>query len=630
MIETRLKQIFDFLTKDYEYHTSEEIGKALQLSNKTIQKEISILNSHIKDSGAFIESNPGYGYLFKITDEDKFKKFLKDDWYKHAYFVQDSVDKEARIESITRLFLFSNSYIKQQEIADTFYISLSQAQKDIAQIKTILSRYNISLTSKPYYGMKVEGDEKNIRQAIKNEVGIDPTIYENNEEYELFNKIQEIIADIDYGPSFYMPYVNFKNLAIHIYISILRIKDNNIIEHPKELQKKIVTYEEFEIANLIVDNLKEKLEIEIPYQELVYIAMHLVAKNTITKHEKLSEEVSSLAQEMIDNIYEVTKYDFRANIDFYFSLSTHLGPLIERIKYGLDMKNPVLDDIKENQIAFFIATIASNVINEKYQTKLSEDEIGYIALHVMAAMKNNSDLKKDILVVCGSGNSSAQIMKSQLKSRFSNQIRKLELTDISNIGQYQLDDYDFIVSSINLDEKTTTPIVYVDILFKQKDIKSIESAMKGGGLEEIEKIFKNSVLIRDVDIKDMDQALDLLSETASPITGLDKDDIIGQYKQREDLGSTALVKDVALPHILQQVDVESFSIIIIPKNKVYWNKDKVTLLYSLFVGKEIGDMSLYYDKLGDFLINEISIEKAIKAKSTSEFMNIFVRGNKYG
>lgn len=427
-----------------------------------------------------------------------------------------------------------------------------------------------------------------------------------------------------------MPYVNFKNLAIHIYISILRIKDNNIIEHPKELQKKIVTYEEFEIANLIVDNLKEKLEIEIPYQELVYIAMHLVAKNTITKHEKLSEEVSSLAQEMIDNIYEVTKYDFRANIDFYFSLSTHLGPLIERIKYGLNMKNPVLDDIKENQIAFFIATIASNVINEKYQTKLSEDEIGYIALHVMAAMENNSDLKKDILVVCGSGNSSAQIMKSQLKSRFSNQIRKLELTDISNIGQYQLDDYDFIVSSINLDEKTTTPIVYVDILFKQKDIKNIESAMKGGGLKEIEKIFKNSVLIRDVDIKDMDDAFDMLASKASEITGLDKRLIINQYKQREALGSTALVNNVALPHILQQVESESFSIILIPNKAINWDKNKVGLLYSLFVGKEIGDMSLYYDKLGDFLINDIAIDRASKVKTTEEFMDIFVRGgNKY-
>ena len=223
-------------------------------------------------------------------------------------------------------------------------------------------------------------------------------------------------------------------------------------------------------------------------------------------------------------------------------------------------------------------------------------------------------------------NSSAQIMKSQLKAKFTNQINKLELTDISKIDEYRLNDYDFIVSSINLDVQTSTPIVYVDILFKQKDIKNIESAMKGGGLEEISKIFRNSVLLKDVDIKNMDQALELLARTASPITGLDKEDIISQYKQREDLGSTALVTDVALPHILQQVDAESFSIILIPKKEVDWNKDKVGLIYSLFVGKEIGDMSLYYDKLGDFLINDQAISKAKKAENTTEFMNIFIKG----
>ena len=626
MIETRLKQIFDFLTKDYDYHTSEEIADKLQLSSKTIQKEISILNTHIKDSGAFIESCTGCGYRFEINDEEKFKKFLKDDWYKHAYFVQDSVDKEARIECIIRLFLFSNSYIKQQEIADTFYISLSQTQKDIAQIKVILSKYNLSLESKPYYGMKVEGEEKNIRQAIKNEVGIDPSIYENN---ELFNQIQEIIADIDYGPSFYMPYVNFKNLVIHIYISILRIRDNKIIEHPQELQKKIVSYEEFEIANLIVDNLNAKLDMEIPYQELVYIAMQLVAKNTITKHEKLSTEVSALAQEMIDTIYEVTKYDFRSNIDLYFSLSAHLGPLLERIKYGFDMRNPILDDIKENQVAFFIATIASNVINENYDTKLSEDEIGYIALHVMTAMGNNSDLKKDILVVCGSGNSSAQIMKSQLKTKFANQINKLELTDISKINEYRLDDYDFIVSSIKLDVQTSTPIVYVDILFKQKDIKNIESAMKGGGLEEISKIFRNSVLLRDVDFKNKNECIECLAEIASNKCSLNVDELIIQYVKRENLSPTSISENVAIPHIMELIEEDSFSIIIIPNKPLEWqNNMKVKLIYSLFLSKKSGDMSVYYDRLGYFLSNFDSINEAIESKSVDEFKSIFLKRRK--
>ena len=79
MIETRIKEVFDFLTKDYDYHSSEEIGQALELSKKTVQKEISILNSYIEKNGAIVVSEPGKGYQFKILNEDKFKNFLKHD-----------------------------------------------------------------------------------------------------------------------------------------------------------------------------------------------------------------------------------------------------------------------------------------------------------------------------------------------------------------------------------------------------------------------------------------------------------------------------------------------------------------------------------------------------------------------
>lgn len=626
MIETRMKQIFDYLTLDYDYHTSKEIGKEMELSSKTIRKEIDLLNSVIKDKGAIIESKPGKGFIFKIKNKDKFKSFLKSDWYKYAYFQEDDGSKDIRYENVLKMFLFSNSYIKQHELAEIFHVSESQINKDIPYVRQIFQRYDISLISRPYYGMKIDGDEKDIRLAIKNEIGEDPKLFDGDENKELFDKIQEIIDNIDFGEDYYMPYANFKNLVIHIYISILRIKQKKYIILSKGFEEKIISSEEFKIANKIVQKLQEKLKIEIPNQELTYIAMHLIAKNTISNQEKLSNEIMELSQEIIDEIYKVSKYDFRGNIEFYFSLAMHLGPLINRIKYGFDMKNPVLSDIKENQVAFFIATIASNVISNHYNTKLSEDEIGYIALHIMAGMKYNSYQKKDILVVCGSGNSSAQIMKSQLESRFFKQINKLDLTDVSKINQYDLDSYDFIVSSINLDEKTKTSIVNVDILFKQKDIDNIQKELKRGGTEEIVKIFKNSVFIRDINIKCMEEAFDIISNEAHKLTKLNKYEIISQFRQREALGSTALVKYVALPHILQQVDTESFSVILIAKKPFIWNCEEIQLIYSLFVGKEPGDMSLYYEKLGDFLVNNKVIAKAIKVKNATEFMKIFIKG----
>lgn len=401
MIETRIKQIFDYLTLDYDYHTSKEIGEEMELSSKTIRKEINHLNSVIKDKGAIIESKPGVGFIFIIKDEEKFKLFLKNDWYKYAYYQQEDGDKNLRYENILRLFLFSNSYIKQYELSEVFHVSESQINKDIPYIRQILESYGINLISRPYYGMKIEGDEKNIRLAIKNEIGEDPILFEDDKNRDLFIEIQKVIEDIDFGEDYYMPYVSFKNLVINIYISILRIKQKKYIISSKDFEEKIISSEEFKIANDIVDILQEKLKIEIPNQELTYITMHLIAKNTISNQEKLSNEILEISQEIIDEIYKVSKYDFRENIDFYFSLAMHLGPLINRIKYGFDMKNPVLSDIKENQVAFFIATIASNVISNHYNTRLSEDEIGYIALHIMTAMKYNSYQKKTYWLYVG-------------------------------------------------------------------------------------------------------------------------------------------------------------------------------------------------------------------------------------
>lgn len=38
------------------------------------------------------------------------------------------------------------------------------------------------------------------------------------------------------------------------------------------------------------------------------------------------------------------------------------------------MKNPILNDIKENQITFMLTTIAVQPINQKSNIKLSDDE----------------------------------------------------------------------------------------------------------------------------------------------------------------------------------------------------------------------------------------------------------------
>lgn len=625
MIETRIKEVFDFLTRDYDYHSSEEIGQALELSKKTVQKEISILNSYIEKNGAIVVSEPGKGYQFKILNEDKFKNFLKHDWYKYAYFHQENPNKDFRIESILKLLLFSNSFIKQQELADMFYVSPSQINKDLKKVRKLLGAYKIDLISKPYYGMKIKGNEKEIRRAIRNEIGEDPSIFGKDEEKKLFSKIQSIIDGISFPESFYMPYANFKNLVIHIYISILRIKNGKYIEISDELSKRVVSHEEFDTANMVVKELSDKLDIKFPEEEILYLTMHLISKNAVTNYEKVSPEISELAQKMIDEIYKVSKYDFRSNIDLFFALALHLGPLIERLRYGLTMNNPILADIKENQISFMLATIATTPINQTYNTKVSDDEIGYLALHLASAMENNTQQKRDILIVCGSGNASAQIMKTQIEKKYMSQISSLSLTDLSKLKLYKLDNFDFIVSSVPIKEKTKTPIVYVDVIFKQQDFLKIDDAIKVSDFTEIDSIFANSVFIRDIDIKDMDEALDILANIVTEKTDLSFSNIKHQYLQREEMAFTSY-GNIAFPHIFEQVDGETFSIILIPKKQINRNENKVKIIFSLIIGHTNGDLSIYYDKLGDYLNNFDLIKKSAEANNIKEFQKIFLEG----
>ena len=629
MIETRLKQIFDYLTLDYDYHTSKEIGEVMELSSKTIRKEINSLNSVIKDKGAIIESKPGKGFIFKIKSKDKFKKFLKNDWYKYAYYQEEDGDKNLRYENILRMFLFSNSYIKQFELAEIFHVSESQINKDLPYIRQILDNYNLDLISKPYYGMKVEGSEKNIRLAIKNEIGEDPLLFEGDENRNLFNKIQKIIDEMDFGEDYYMPYVTFKNLVIHIYIAILRIKQKKFINLSQEFEKKVTSYKEYEIATNIVDELEEKLKIKIPKDELVYITTHLIAKNTIRDQEKISTEILALSQKIIDEIYRVSKYDFRANIDFFFSLAIHLGPLINRIKYGFNMKNPILDDIKENKIPYLLATIGANVINEKYQTKLSEDEIGYIALHIMAAMNSNTINTKNILIICGSGNSSAQIMKAQLNRQFKNNINEIKTTDLRSLDQINMKNYDLIISSVKIDSPCDLPIVYVDIIFSKVDLDNIKIAFEDNRLKKIYDIFANSVFIKTDKFKNKLEVLKFIAETIEDKSNIKKEKGLNQLKKREGMGNTSF-DNIAIPHILDQVEGDSYSVIIILDEPIKWNDKKIKLVYSLVIGDRLGDMSLYYEKLGDFLSDKKALTKALETKDTMEFMNVFMEGCKNG
>jgi len=173
------------------------------------------------------------------------------------------------------------------------------------------------------------------------------------------------------------------------------------------------------------------------------------------------------------------------------------------------------------------------------------------------------------------------------------------------------------------------PIVYVDIIFSKVDFDNIKIALDDSRLGKIYDIFANSVFIKTDEFTNKLEVLKFIAETIEDKSNIKKEKALNQLKFREELGQTSF-DNIAIPHILDQVDGDSYSIIIILDDPIKWNDKKIKLVYSLVIGNKLGDMSLYYDKLGELLSNKKIIEKALKTKNTMEFMNVFMKGGTNG
>lgn len=80
------------------------------------------------------------------------------------------------------------------------------------------------------------------------------------------------------------------------------------------------------------------------------------------------------------------EYDKKVNDIIYVSLTEHIHGAVERFKKGIQIKNPLLIDIKRLfRDEYEVSKQALEAIKEEFGTEFEEDEAGYIAQHIVNA-----------------------------------------------------------------------------------------------------------------------------------------------------------------------------------------------------------------------------------------------------
>lgn len=168
----------------------------------------------------------------------------------------------------------------------------------------------------------------------------------------------------------------------HIAFAVYRLKNNDKIENPFVIEIETLYAQETAIAKKAAKILGENIGIEIPDDEIGFIALHI---HTLKNQGKLSNTIkyAYLCNSVMDLIEDELGIEVdRKSID-YTRFITHIRFAIERILKNIPIKNDLLAAIKKTyKNSYKLAKKVTQLLEEETNLKVSEAETGYIALHI--------------------------------------------------------------------------------------------------------------------------------------------------------------------------------------------------------------------------------------------------------
>ena len=193
--------------------------------------------------------------------------------------------------------------------------------------KEVLKKYNLSLVSKPYYGLKIEGSEINKRQCIiKENLCFAHNFIQNEKDEPIINEVKNIVTQILVDSHYKISDIALQNLIIHIATAIERMRSGNYLEQQSiNLKDDDVFHHVLEISNKIIQSCCNKYSLPYTESEVVLLALNLQGKREYDQQEYISDEINKKIYHGLQQINENYNLDLTNDLNLRISLGLHMS-----------------------------------------------------------------------------------------------------------------------------------------------------------------------------------------------------------------------------------------------------------------------------------------------------------------
>lgn len=463
----RIVSIIRELSKPGKIMNIADLAEMFEVSERTVRNDLNAINDILKKHGLDIMTLKKGG---RIIRNDNFPDIL--DFVNEKDFYAYKLSKEERKKIASVLLISSPGFITLSDIADYMAVSRATVINDLEEIKNYIKKGNLEVHSHPNKGLRIEGTESDKRvflvrllnynpetaaeDAVRKQIAVDE---------ETRSVLNKILQEQEHVHESFLDDPSFQKIIIYLGIMVSRIQQGEYIEVRKKKKNN-----KYAMAYDVTKYTGQYCHMNITEDETLFLS-ELLSSGRYMKQkdfEKDSVKIQMTVRLFIEAISEELGMNLNRDYDFFENLSNHLDSSLSAAQSDCEA-NPVIEKVaEENQDVRQAVRKNASIIEQQAGRALTEPELGYIIVHVCAAIerKKNKEIAFHVIVACHAGIGTSYLLQEKLKKHFNFQI--IDIVSSHEAGSLKEGQADFVISTVPLKECKIEHIT-VSPLLKDED-----------------------------------------------------------------------------------------------------------------------------------------------------------------
>ena len=640
LLNKRQEKIIMLLQDTKTWITGKEISKLMNVSDRTIRSDIDAINRSYDEH--LIESNLRKGY--RIDEEVLLTRPLK---------ISSPIPQtpDERCIYILQKLIFDKKDINIIDLQDQVFISEYSIDNDIRRIKKMLEPYENLTLIKSKNHIRLEGCEESKRKLYKRLLAEETqgNFLNLNKLSSMFHdfdllRIKDVLDEILLKYNYHVREIAKPMLMIHVGIAIERMLHHNFVEtsrHVYELEKR----KEYAIATEFFHEVSKFINLDVNENEVVLLSFLLMGKRSVTIQNDLVKsstddlDVNALIDEIVVNINEVTDIDFSKDADLRTGLSLHLQGLIERKNKNIVISNLYLQDLKRKYpLVFEMAVRVGQLLNKRLDMEISENEIGFLALHLGAAYERSHQFERyRVVMIYPVDQSFGNMLLKKVEKLFSERMIVVHCTSFFEENVIKKLNPDLILTTLQLKHNLDIATVQISLFINTEDESKIFQSLNMLDKKRFQKQFQEDLMdliepetfFFDLETTTPTQTIEYMCDHLAELGYCDE-----AFKQsvlkREEMAATSFVYSFAVPHSLNVSSFKPAISVGFLKKPIKWGEFEVKMVLLLAINEEHQDLLVMFFEWLSGMINDANhFASLLETRNFDDFIDkILAKGER--